>query len=146
MMGVVQTNRAIQIAAERGLDLVEVSPNAEPPVCKILDFGKYKFEQQRKRSSNKKKQRIVHIKEIKLRPTIDQHDYEVKLKSIDKFLKAGDKVKISLRFRGREITHKEIGMDLMQRMITDTQNLGKIESPPKMEGKQIIMIIGPKNS
>lgn len=144
MVGVVSITEALKRAKEAGLDLVEVSPDAEPPVCKLLDFGRYKFQQQRKKTDNKKKQRVVHLKEIKLRPTIDKHDYDVKMRSMIKFLTAGDKVKISLRFRGREITHNEIGMNLMHRIKADLAEIAKIELEPKMDGRQIIMIIAPK--
>lgn len=144
MIGILKTSEAIAIARERGLDLVEVSPNAKPPVCKILDFGRYKFEQQRKKNDNKKKQKIVHLKEIKLRPTIDKHDYEVKMRSVRKFINSGDRVKVSLRFRGREITHNEIGMDLMLRIKEDMAEIAKTELEPKMDGRQIIMILMPR--
>jgi translation initiation factor IF-3 len=144
MLGVVTIHQALEKAKEFGLDLVEISPNAEPPVCKILDFGKFKFEQRRKQSQGKKKQRVSQVKEIKIRPTIDKHDYEVKMRSIQKFIGAGDKVKVSLRFRGREITHKEIGMALMDRMIEDAAAYAKAELTPRMEGKQIIMILTSK--
>lgn len=144
MLGVISLEEALQKARQFGLDLVEISPGAEPPVCKILDFGKYKFEQRRKQSLNKKKQRAAQVKEIKLRPTIEQHDYEVKMRSIKKFIEAGDKVKISLRFRGREIAHKDIGMNVMNRIVEDTADYAKAESAPKMDGRQIIMVISPK--
>lgn len=137
-------DKAIAIAKEKGLDLVEVSPNAEPPVCKLLDYGRYKFEQQRKKNDGKKKQKKIHLKEIKVRPTIDTHDYEVKMRSLKKFINAGDKVKVSLRFRGREITHNEIGMDLMKRIIEDSSDIAKVELEPKMDGRQILMILLPK--
>ena len=144
MVGVVPTEKALGIAKAAGLDLVEVSPNAEPPVCKVLDYGKFKFQQQRKGSENRKKQRVQHVKEIKLRPNIEDHDYQVKLRSIEKFIGAGDKVKISLRFRGREIAHNELGMDVMKRILEDTTEIAKVELEPKMESRQIIMIIMPK--
>ncbi len=144
MIGVVSFSEALAKAKSYSLDLVEISPNADPPVCKILDFGKFKFEQRRKDNLNRKKQRVVHVKEIKLRPTIESHDYGVKMRSMKKFIEAGDKVKISLRFRGREITHKEIGMELMQRIIDDTVEFAKVELEPKMEGRQIIMILVPR--
>ncbi len=135
------TKEAIAIAKSKGLDLVEVSPNTEPPVCKIIDFGKYKFQQQRKKTDNKKKQKITQLKEIKIRPTIDKHDYDVKMRSLAKFIKSGDRVKISLRFRGREITHNELGMDLMKRIIEDNAAITRVESEPKMDGRQIMMIL-----
>jgi translation initiation factor IF-3 len=141
MLGVMPTKEAIAIAKSKGLDLVEVSPNTEPPVCKIIDFGKYKFQQQRKKTDNKKKQKITQLKEIKIRPTIDKHDYDVKMRSLAKFIKSGDRVKISLRFRGREITHNELGMDLMKRIIEDNAAITRVESEPKMDGRQIMMIL-----
>lgn len=144
MLGVVSIREALDKAQAAGLDLVEISPNAEPPVCKLLDFGKYKFEQRRKQSQGKKKQRISQVKEIKLRPTIEKHDYEVKMRSIQKFITSGDKVKVSLRFRGREITHKDIGMALMDRIVQDVSTYAKAELTPRMEGKQIIMILAAK--
>lgn len=137
-------NDAIKTAKDKGFDLVEVSPNAEPPVCKLLDYGRYKFQQQRKKTDGKKKQKKIHLKEIKVRPTIDTHDYEVKMRSLKKFINAGDKVKVSLRFRGREITHNEIGMDLMNRIIEDCSEIAKVELEPKMDGRQILMILLPK--
>jgi translation initiation factor IF-3 len=143
MQGVLTLHEAIAKAQEVGLDLVEISPNAEPPVCKAMDFGKYKYQQQKKEQEGRKKQKIVHIKEIKLRPTTDHHDYEVKLRSAQKFLQSGDKVKVSLRFRGREITHQEIGMQMLIRMKDDLIELGKAEMGPRMEGRQMIMILTP---
>ncbi len=139
-----KTSEAIAIAKDKNLDLVEVSPHVNPPVCKLLDFGRFKFQQQRKKHDGRKKQKIVHLKEIKLRPTIDKHDYDVKMRSIVKFIGAGDRVKVSLRFKGREITHNEIGMDLMKRIIEDTLEITKVELEPKMDGRQIIMILMPK--
>lgn len=144
MLGVVSIHHALEKAKALGLDLVEISPNAEPPVCKILDFGKFKFEQRRKQSQGKKKQRVSQVKEIKVRPTIEKHDYEVKMRSIQKFIASGDKVKVTLRFRGREITHKEIGMTLMDRIVKDVAEFAKAELTPRMEGKQIIMILATK--
>lgn len=144
MVGVTPIEEALQFAKQRGLDLVEISPGAEPPVCRVLDFGKHKFQMQRKDNNNRKKQKVVHLKEIKLRPTIDEHDYQVKMRSVEKFLKAGDKVKFSVRFRGREITHKEIGMELMDRIKADTDEFGKVELEARMEGRQILMILAPK--
>ena len=146
MMGVMPLQKALDVASNRGLDLVEISPNAEPPVCKILDFGKYKFQLQKKEHDMRKKQNVVHVKEIKLRPTIDNHDYEVKLRSIKKFLNEGNKVKITLRFRGREVTHKEIGMELMQRILDATSDIAKTELDAKLEGRQIIMILAPNSN
>lgn len=144
MVGVLSIAEALKVAKDKGLDLVEISPGAEPPVCKILDFGRYKFQQQRKVHDGRKKQKVVQLKEIKVRPTIDDHDYQVKLRSIHKFIKAGDKVKISLRFRGREITHTELGMKLMKRIIDDTTEIAKVEFEPRMDGRQILMIIVPR--
>jgi len=144
MLGIMPIDKAIKAAKDKGLDLVEISPNAEPPVCKFLDFGRYKFEQQRKKNDGKKTQKKVQLKEIKVRPTIDTHDYEVKMRSLKKFINAGDKVKVSLRFRGREITHNELGMDLMKRIIEDSSEIAKVELEPRMDGRQILMILLPK--
>lgn len=144
MLGVVPIEEALKKAKSKGLDLVEISPNAEPPVCKMLDFGKFKFEQQRKKNNSKKKQKVAQLKEIKLRPTIDKHDLQVKMNSVLKFLKNGDKVKFTLRFRGREVTHQEIGMNVMDIIKEQTAEVAKIEFGPKMDGKQIIMVISPK--
>ncbi len=144
MLGVVTIDRAIQVAQSKGLDLVEISPTAEPPVCKVLDFGKYKFDLRRKKQEGKKKQHVVQLKEIKIRPTTDKHDYDVKVRSILRFIADGDKVKISLKFRGREVTHDEIGMEVMNRIKNDVAAVAKTELDPKMEGKQIIMILSPK--
>jgi translation initiation factor IF-3 len=144
MVGVVSMQEAVEAAARMSLDLVEISPDAEPPVCKLLDFGRYKFEQKRKQNDGKKKQKIVQVKEIKLRPTIDVHDYNVKLRHIEKFIGQGNKVKVSLRFRGREITHTDVGMAVMKRILADTEEIAKIEVSPKMDGRQIIMVIMPK--
>lgn len=132
------------MAKDAGLDLVEISPNAEPPVCKILDYGKYRFEAQKKASLAKKKQKTVEVKEIKLRPGIEKHDYDVKMRSVDRFLDGGDKVKITLRFRGREMAHQELGMDILHRVQEDFREKAKIEQAPKMEGRQIIMILSAK--
>ena len=144
MLGVVKIEEAIRIASGKGLDLVEISPTAEPPVCKVMDFGKYKFELRRKKQESKKKQHVVQLKEVKIRPTTDKHDYDVKVRSIHRFIDDGDKVKISLKFRGREVTHDEIGMEVMQRIKVDTSSVAKTELEPRMEGKQIIMILAPK--
>ncbi len=144
MLGVVKIEEAIRIASGKGLDLVEISPTAEPPVCKVMDFGKYKFELRRKKQESKKKQHVVQLKEVKIRPTTDKHDYDVKVRSIHRFIDDGDKVKISLKFRGREVTHDEIGMEVMQRIKVDTASVAKTELEPRMEGKQIIMILAPK--
>ena len=143
MVGVVSIEEALKRASQAGIDLIEVSPNAEPPVCKILDSGKYKYEAQKRKAEAKKKQKVVQVKEIKMRPGIDQHDYDVKMKSVFKFLANGDKVKITLRYRGREMAHQEIGMDVLVRVKEDTVDVAKVEHQPKMEGRQIIMILGP---
>lgn len=144
MLGVVKIEEALSIATSKGLDLVEISPTAEPPVCKVMDFGKYKFELRRKKQESRKKQHVVQLKEVKIRPTTDKHDYDVKVRSIHRFIADGDKVKISLKFRGREVTHDEIGMEVMHRIKTDTAAIAKTELEPRMEGKQIIMILSPK--
>ena len=131
------------MATEVGLDLVEISPNADPPVCKIMDFGKYKYEQQKKESEARKKQKTIEVKEIKFRPNTDTHDYEVKMRSVTKFLDNGDKVKITMRFRGREMAHQDLGRQLLERVSEDTKEIGKIDSIPKLEGRQIVMLINP---
>ena len=131
------------MAEEIGLDLVEISPNAEPPVCKIMDFGKYKYEQQKKESEARKKQKTIEVKEIKFRPNTDRHDYDVKMRSVTKFLDNGDKVKITMRFRGREMAHQELGRQLLERVAEDTSEIGKIDTIPKLEGRQIVMLINP---
>ncbi|OLY44429.1 translation initiation factor IF-3 [Bartonella apis] len=132
------------MAEEAGLDLVEIVPNAEPPVCKIIDLGKLKYQNQKKASEARKKQKTVEIKEIKMRPNIDTHDYGVKMKAIAKFLEGGDKVKITLRFRGREMAHQELGMQLLERLKVDTSGISKVEAEPKLEGRQMMMVIAPK--
>ena len=142
--GAVAVSKAIDMAKAAGLDLVEISPNATPPVCKILDYGKYKYEAQKKASLAKKKQKTVDVKEIKLRPGIEKHDYDVKMRSIDKFLSAGDKVKVTLRYRGREMAHQELGMEVLNRVKEQFAEVTKIEQMPKMEGRQMIMILAPK--
>ncbi len=131
------------LAEAAGLDLVEISPNASPPVVKIMDFGKFKYEQQKRESEARKKQKIIDIKEIKFRPNTDSHDYEVKMRNVYKFLEAGDKVKITLRFRGREMAHQSLGRELLERVAEDTKEYGKVENFPKMEGRQMVMLIGP---
>nr|WP_323041956.1 translation initiation factor IF-3 [Gemmobacter sp.] len=143
-IGVVTPSRAMMLAEEAGLDLVEISPNAEPPVCKIMDFGKFKYETQKREAEARKKQKIIEIKEIKFRPGTDDHDYDVKMRSVLKFLDEGDKVKITLRFRGREMAHQQLGMDLLNRVAADVAAQGKIESMPKLEGRQMVMMIAPK--
>lgn len=142
--GAVSIDKALEMAKKASLDLVEISPNATPPVCKILDYGKYKYEAQKKASLAKKKQKTVEVKEIKLRPGIEKHDYDVKMRSIDKFLNAGDKVKVTLRYRGREMAHQDIGMDVLNRVREQFAEVTKIEQMPKMEGRQMIMILAPK--
>jgi translation initiation factor IF-3 len=142
-VGVISPAAAIQMAEDVGLDLVEISPGATPPVCKIMDLGKFKYEQQKKAAEAKKKQKVIEIKEVKFRPNIDTHDYEVKMRSVTKFLGEGDKVKVTLRFRGREMAHVELGRDLLERISGDVEEIGKIESMPKMEGRQMIMVVAP---
>lgn len=144
MLGVLKIIDAIHAAEDRGLDLVEISPNANPPVCRIIDYGKFKYQQQKREQENRKKQKVIHLKEIKLRPTTDTHDFEVKLRSIQKFISNGDKVKVSLRFRGREIAHQEIGMQMMEKLKEATDEIAKVELGPKMEGRQIVMILVPR--
>ncbi|MEM0942836.1 MAG: translation initiation factor IF-3 [Pseudomonadota bacterium] len=141
--GVVSPEQALRMAENVGLDLVEISPNAKPPVCKIMDFGKFKYEQQKKANEAKKKQKIIEIKEVKFRPNIDTHDYDVKMRSVHKFLGEGDKVKVTLRFRGREMAHQELGRDLLQRVARDVEELGKVEAMPKLEGRQMTMVVAP---
>jgi translation initiation factor IF-3 len=143
MQGVFGVRQAIEKAQSVGLDLVEISPNAEPPVCKILDYGKYKYEQQKKAAEAKKKQKTVDVKELKLRPGIGDHDYEVKLKAAKKFIENGDKLKVTLRFRGREMAHMNLGMDVLNRMKTDLEGLAKVDQHPKTEGRQIMMMMSP---
>ncbi|WP_372892919.1 translation initiation factor IF-3 [Rhodosalinus sp.] len=142
-LGVVPPAKALQAAETVGLDLVEISPNANPPVCKIMDFGKYKYEQQKRESEAKKKQKVTDVKEVKFRPNTDQHDYDVKLRNVIRFLEQGDKVKVTLRFRGREMAHQNLGRELLQRVAEDVKELGKVENMPKVEGRQMIMMIGP---
>jgi len=141
--GVVDPERAIEMAEDVGLDLVEISPNASPPVCKIMDFGKFKYETQKKANEAKKKQKVIEVKEVKFRPNIDIHDYDVKMRNVTKFLEGGDKVKLTLRFRGREMAHQEIGRQLLYKIADDIEGLGKIEAMPKMEGRQMIMVAAP---
>lgn len=133
----------MDLAAQAGLDLVEISPNAAPPVCKIMDFGKFKYEQQKRESEARRKQKIIEIKEVKFRPGTDVHDYEVKMRNVMKFLENGDKVKVTLRFRGREMAHQDLGRQLLERVAVDVKPIGKVESMPKMEGRQMIMMVGP---
>ena len=140
-LGTLATQEAINIARQEGLDLIEISPNANPPVCKIIDIGKYKYDLQKKANKAKKKQKIINLKEIKLRPVTETHDYNFKIKNAKKFLTKGDKVKFTVQFKGREMQHTHLGHELMKRIINDTSSLGKVEVSPKFEGKQIIMII-----
>ncbi len=142
-MGVVTPAHGMELAEEAGLDLVEISPNADPPVCKIMDFGKFKYETQKREAEARKKQKIIEIKEIKFRPNTDTHDYDVKMRSIRKFLEEGDKVKVTLRFRGREMAHLQLGRELLERVAADLENEAKVENMPKMEGRQMIMMIAP---
>ncbi|TDN83590.1 translation initiation factor 3 (bIF-3) [Stakelama pacifica] len=143
-LGVMFTREAMEQAAEYGLDLVEVSPNADPPVAKFLDVGKYKYEAQKKANQARKTQKTQDIKEIKMRPNIDDHDYNTKMKNVHKFIEDGDKVKITLRFRGRELSHGEIGMALLRRVAEDVTETAKVESYPRMEGRQMLMVLAPK--
>ena len=142
-LGVMQLKQAIQKAKDEGLDLIEISPNANPPVCKIMDMGKYKYDLQKKANQAKKKQKVVSLKEIKLRPGTEIHDYTFKIKNAKKFIAKGDKVKFTVKFIGREMQHVELGKDLMKRIIDDTKDIGKVETHPKFEGRQMIMIIQP---
>ena len=142
--GTVPISEALAIAQEAGLDLVEISPNATPPVCKLLDFGKYKFQEQKKQAEARKKQKVVEVKEIKFRPMIDDHDYEVKMRSMQRFFEEGDKVKVTLRFRGREMAHQELGARLLERVKGDTEKLAKVEMDARFEGRQMIMILAPR--
>ena len=135
---------ALERAADAGLDLVEISPNSEPPVCKILDYGKYKYQAQKKAAEARKKQRTVEVKEIKMRPNIDTHDYDVKMRSMRRFFEEGDKVKVTLRFRGREMAHQELGTLLLVRVRDDTSTIAKVESEPKLEGRQMVMVLAPR--
>ncbi|WP_262693033.1 translation initiation factor IF-3 [Kordiimonas aestuarii] len=142
--GVVTVAQARDLADEAGLDLVEISPGAEPPVCKILDYGKFKYEQQKKANLARKNQKTQEVKEIKMRPGIDTHDYETKMKKIHQFIEKGDKVKVTIRFRGREMAHQELGMDVLKKVAAEMEEEAKIEARPKMEGRQMIMVIAPK--
>ena len=144
MVGIVGRNDALSMASDVGLDLVEIAPNADPPVCKILDFGKYKYEEQKKKNEARKKQKIIEVKEIKLRPSIDDHDYDVKMRSMVKFIEEGDKVKVTMRFRGRELAHQELGMDVLVRVRDDLDEIAKVEQMPRMEGRQMTMVVSPK--
>ena len=142
-IGVVTPEKAMDLAYEAELDLVEISPNATPPVCKIMDYGKYKYEQQKRESEARKKQKVIEVKEVKFRPNTDTHDYDVKMRNVLRFLEGGDKVKVTLRFRGREMAHQNLGRELLERVAEDVKEVGKIENMPKMEGRQMVMMIGP---
>ncbi len=144
MVGVISKEEGLEIAFEAGLDLVEISPNADPPVCKVLDYGKYKYEAQKKANEARKKQKIIEVKEIKMRPGIDEHDYQVKMRSVKRFLGDGDKVKMTIRFRGREMAHQELGMKVLDRVREDVDELAKVEQFPKSEGRLMTMVIAPK--
>ena len=144
--GVTPTNEAISLAREVGLDLVEISPNTNPPVCKILDYGKFKYQAQKKAAEARKKQKTVEVKEIKLRPGIDKHDYEVKMRSMKRFFEEGDKVKVTLRFRGREMAHTHLGMELLERMRGELEPIAKVEHEPRFEGRQVVMVMAPRAS
>ena len=143
-LGILPLKKAVEMAKEEGLDLIEISPNANPPVCKIMDMGKYKYDLQKKANQAKKKQKTIDIKEIKLRPNIDVHDYQVKMRSVQKFLNEGDKVKITLRFRGREMAHQDRGADLLQKVKEEIDPIAKVELNPKFEGRQMIMVLAPR--
>jgi|TARA_B100000378_G_C17983496_1_gene391349 translation initiation factor IF-3 len=142
--GVLPIDKAISIALGEGLDLVEISPKSNPPVCKIIDYGKYKYQNQKRANEAKKKQKNIDVKEIKFRPNIDTHDYQVKMRSVEKFLSEGDKVKITLRFRGREMVHQDRGVSLLEKVREEIDTIGKVELLPKMEGRQMVMVLAPK--
>jgi translation initiation factor IF-3 len=144
MIGVVSIRDALMAAEEAGLDLVEVSPNADPPVCKILDYGKFKYEAQKRANEARKKQKIIEVKEIKLRPNIDDNDYDVKMRNAKRFLEEGDKVKVTMRFRGREMAHQDLGMNVLVKVRDDLQDLAKVEQMPKLEGRQMVMVLAPR--
>ncbi len=143
-MGLVPPSHGIAMAEQVGLDLVEISPNANPPVCKVMDFGKYKYDQQKRESEARKKQKTFEVKEVKFRPNTDTHDYGIKMRNVFRFLGNGDKVKVTLRFRGREMAHQELGLELLKRVAADIDEVGKVENMPKMEGRQMVMMIGPQ--
>jgi translation initiation factor IF-3 len=142
--GNVAIAEALQLAQQAGLDLVEISPNADPPVCKLLDYGKYKYQEQKKQAEARKKQKVVEVKEIKFRPMIDDHDYQVKMRSMQRFFEEGDKVKVTLRFRGREMAHQELGSKLLARVREDTGKMAKVEMDARMEGRQMVMVLAPR--
>jgi translation initiation factor IF-3 len=144
MIGIVSTREAMARAEDTGFDLVEISPNADPPVCKLLDFGKFKYEQQKKKNEARKKQKIIEVKEIKLRPNIDDHDYDVKMRAATNFLDEGDKVKVTMRFRGREMMHQDLGMNVLMRVKDQLDPLAKVEQTPQLEGRQMTMVLAPR--
>tara|TARA_Y100001970_G_C14256509_1_gene875906 strand:+ start:3444 stop:3983 length:540 start_codon:yes stop_codon:yes gene_type:complete len=142
-LGILNIREALNVAEDEGFDLVEVSPEANPPVCKIIDYGKLKYKEQKSKKEAKKKQKTIEIKEIKMRPGIDKHDYDVKVKALSKFISSGNKVKISLRFRGREMEHKNLGFDLLKKLTNEVEKIAKVETPPKTDGRQIMMVFSP---
>ena len=144
MIGVLPTREALGRAYGVGLDLLEISPHAEPPVCKILDYGKYKYEQQKKRNEARKKQKVIEIKEVKVRPNIDENDYQVKMRSMKSFIKEGDKVKVTLRFRGREMAHQDLGVNVLERIRNEMDETAKVEQMPKLENRQMVMVLAPR--
>ena len=144
MIGVLPTREALARAYGVGLELLEISPNAEPPVCKILDYGKYKYEQQKKRNEARKKQKVIEIKEVKVRPNIDENDYQVKMRSMKSFIKEGDKVKVTLRFRGREMAHQDLGVNVLERIRNEMDETAKVEQMPKLENRQMVMVLAPR--
>jgi len=143
-IGVVSRIEALRAAADAGLDLVEVAANADPPVCKILDFGRFKYEAQKKKNEARKKQKVIEVKEIKMRPGIDSHDYDIKMRNVRRFLEEGDKVKLTLRFRGREMVHQDLGVNLLERVREELGELAKVESFPRLEGRQMVMVMAPR--
>jgi translation initiation factor IF-3 len=143
-LGIMPIRQALQLAADANLDLVSVAPNAKPPVCRIMDYGKFKFEQQKKDKEARKKQKIISVKEVRFSPTIEEHDYNTKMRNVIKFLSKGDKVKCSIRFKGRQITHAEIGKQVLDRLAKDVAEVGEVESKPKIEGRSMLMILSPK--
>ena len=145
-MGVVETSRALELAEESDLDLVEIVPHADPPVCRLMNFGKFLFDLNKKKHAAKKKQKQVQVKEIKFRPATDESDYQIKLRSLRKFLDNGDKVKVTLRFRGREMAHQELGADMLRRVEGDLEEIGQVEQFPKLEGRQMVMVIAPRKN
>ena len=143
-LGIMTPREALMIARERGIDLIEVAPQAQPPVCKIMDYGKFKYEQQKKKNEAKKKQRVIEIKEIKVRPNIDENDYQVKMRAMKSFIEEGDKVKVTLRFRGREMAHQDIGIKVLERIRNELETATKVEQMPRMENRQMIMVLAPR--